>query len=40
VSPRGRRQIPEAGHSAQGDLWLLAHGYETGWWGEDGHPAP
>jgi hypothetical protein len=32
--------IPGPGMSRETDLWLLAHGYETGWWDEHGVPAP
>jgi len=34
------RETQDPGVSLGHDLWLLAHGYETGWWDERGVPAP
>jgi hypothetical protein len=40
MKARNGREIPGPGISHEHDLWLLAHGYETGWWDEKGVPAP
>jgi hypothetical protein len=37
---RNGREIVGPGVSREQDLWLIAHGYETGCWDERGDPVP